>query len=796
MARDSAPAQAEIAFFTPPALCRFSAFPHLSLSFPMSLLSSSASPTDTESAALPVPVPSLRRSSLRDSKLRPILWCSGAMGIGLSLAPLVLKPAPAPSLDARAPLATIALDSEDTLVVTPATPPGALLRGRIRLVAGETDALGRAQASGQVARHLVESGTPVERGDAVVEISSGADRRAVPASEFQQNRAERSQIAAADAQNAVAQKISIAQTQLRAAQERVASAQSQVGVARDIVRRLQNGESVAPGEIPVPFRGSESAAPRASRRTRRRRVKSSENNPTQIAARQAEAARQAAQDSAKALETARTMLADAQNAARQADEKAQISAKSVVEVEARFDDKKATGADVEAARSAQKEAQSAVDAADKALIFAKSELGKREKNAASAQDYARSSTAQAAQALKGAHLETDSGDSTDRGGVENAASNPGNAAPAPARVTLDSAIQFAGAALDESRRASRNAERIHAEIESYQSVVTNSQTRVQAATQDLAQAQQKVMDSVPRPRFTTCYAPSSGIVTWISRLAREVSAGTPIFGIARHQRAAARFEDKSGMWRAVKPDAVLTAFVLNVPAAAGDSAGDGTTASASKLGLGHAIQLKMKEIQAPSAEGEAAKLSGVPVLSQGEGALPEGAQVLVSLPHPGQKATLSVPASALVQRGKITYVALLEPQSASEIQAQNRAAKPESATNSALSSTPRPSQTGTGEASSGETFRLRWVPVSTGRSDGLRLEITSGLQAGARVVSAPEDLEAMGFSPAPFAPAPQVRPTILDTQSGALAEVQASGAALEPDLSGASVLVRLTSSLG
>ncbi len=760
----------------------------------MSPVSSPDSPSGDQLAEAPLaeaPVtlsPGQTRVSFRDARLRPMLrpalCCAGALGVGLALAPLLLKPgaAPTPGDGSGGPQVEIALSSADTVLVTPAMPPGALLRGRIRLVAGETEALGRAPVGGLVARHLVESGARVQRGDAVVEISSGAGQRAVPASEFRQDRAEKGQIAASNAQGALAQRISIAQTQLRAAQERVARSQAQVGVARDVVRRLQNGQSVSPGEIPAPQNRASSAESRANRR-KKTGLDARQDRASQIAARQADAARQAAQESARALETARTMLADAQTLTRQAEQRKQSTTQAVADVEARFDDKKATGADVEAARAAQKEAQNAVEAAAKALVSAQTEIVRREKNAATAQNYAQSSAAQAAKTLKGAQGDVDSTPNSPDAPATEAGTKTG--APAP-RVTLESAIQFAGAALEESRRASRDAERIHSEIEAYQGQVTRSKTRIDAATQNLAAAQQQVMDSVPRPRFSASYAPSSGIVTWISRLAREVNQGTPVFGITRSQRAAARFEDKSGLWRAIKPGAILSAFVVDAPAPAdkpGPTVGPETVA---QLGAGHAMTLKMTEIQTPTLEDEAAKLTGTPILSQGSAAgLSEGAQILVSMPRPGQKPTLSVPASALVQRGKAMYVALLEPLSANELAAQNLAATP-AATPQSENKAPLKTEVNPPKPDAVEAFHLRWTPVETGRSDGLRLEITKGLQAGARVVSAPEDLEAMGFAPA-------ASPTVLDAKNPANPDSQASDLAQNvpvPD-----VLVRLSTEL-
>ncbi len=827
----------------------------------------------TDSAA---PLVGRSRLSFHDSRLRPILSCAGALGLGLTLAPLVLRPA-APVATGKGPLAEVVLARESTLVVTPTLPPGALLRGRLRLVAGATDAVGRAPVGGQVARQLVENGARVQRGDAIVEITSGAGRRAAPASESRQNSAEQSQIAAADAQTALSQKIATAQIRLRAAQERVTRAQAQTGAARDIVRRLQNGQSVSPEEIPAPFAAPapEIRPQTRSRRSRRNRTgsraESRPNRAVQIAARQAQAAREAAQESAQALTSARAMLFEAQNVAHQADEKAGRSAQAVVDVEAQFDAKKASGADVEAARIAQKDAQSAVNAADKALIFAKTELGKREKNAAAAQSYAQTSAAQAAKILASARLEPGQGaGANDRTGAQTApdsgenapeeaasgggaASNPAgenappsNATPgAPGRVTLDNAIRFASEALDESRRASREAERINSEIAGYQSQVTRSNSRIEAATQNLESAQQSVMSSVPRVRFTSALAPASGIVTWISRLAREVGAGDAVFGIAGSQRVAARFEDKSGLWRAIKPGAILTAFVVDAPApSAGSENGAAPTATSSpaaslspatssaplsaggdvtQLGAGHAVSLKMTEVGAPPSPDKPATLAGAIVPGAGGApvaqALTEGAQILVSVPRPQAKATLSVPASALLRRGAATYIAVLAPLTKAENEAQNqqqkstvapgvaapqnpnRAGEPGAASVATGTAQPGAKPSETEQNNANEAFHLRWVRVETGRSDGLRLEIVAGLRAGERVVSAPDDLEAMGFAPAADAvadTATDAAPTVFDTQNATTAPNRASQA---PDAKSgdrpdngadAEVLVRLT----
>ena len=660
--------------------------------------------------------------SFRNSRWRPAICCAGALVIGVSLAPLLLTPQSDLKVgesEVYTP-AEIVLPSESTLVVVPTLPPGALLRGQIRLVA---DVTGKAPVSGQVARHLVENGARVRRGDAVLEISSGGQTRSVLPSELRQNRAEQGQIAAADAQNALAAKVNAAQGRLRDAQERVSRSQAQIAVARDIVRRLQNGAVVSPAELPALFRGpGPQIEPFRPGQAKKRRVRRGSERGTsipssaraddrpsnvraesenRIALRQSQAAREAAREGARDLQTAQKTLAEAQSSVRDAEKKLQNATKNVADVETRFGAKKASGADVEAARSAQSEAQQALGSAGKAVVASKAEVSRREASAKSSQIYADSAGVQAAKALSAARLDLpgnvpDGEDSGSQKGADipeeatnsdSGERNSSNNDVSPARVTLDQAIRFAGAALDESRRASRDAERIHAQIEGYQNQVTSSRSRVESATQDLVSAQQKVLDSAPRPRFTASYAPADGVVMWISRLAREVGAGQAVFGVARGEKVVAHFEDNSGLWRTVKKDGTLPAFVVDASDAKlpGQPIPNSKTASGAKpsmpntsslampgdlaTGGGFPAQVKITAIETPSKSGAPAILTAEVRAAPGTGSVGTGsvapfragAGVLIPMPLPAQKATLSVPASALVKWGNQTYLAVLSP---------------------------------------------------------------------------------------------------------------------------------------
>ena len=689
---------------------------------PLPSPSPSAAPPLAATASAP------EKIAFKDSKWRPALACGGALAAGLLLTPFLIQPATPRGAGAEAPI--LILPQETTMIVSPSAAPGATLRGEIRLVA---DIAGRAPVAGQVARQLVSTGARVKRGDAVLQISSGEGRRVAPRAESQQNRAEQSQIAAADAQTALAQRVAIAETRLRAARERVERAQGQVGAARDLVRRLQNGEKVASGELPAPFRARESASNAIPAPRRERGRVREPNRAGEIALQQAQAAKDAAREGARDAGIAKQMLQNAQKSARDAADALKTATQNVADVEARFDEEKAGAADVEAARAAQKEAQVAIAAATRGQNSAKIEVAKREKNAESLQKYADQAAAEAKSAVGNAQL------FAEEAPAENAASSA-SAAPAaasPSRVSLEQAIQFAGAALEESRRASRDADKIHAEIESYQRAAKNSNSRIAEATQDLASAQQQVLDSTPRPRFTSAYAPESGVVTWISRLAREVGSGESVFGIARGARVNARFEDKSDLWRGLKTGAVVSALVTP------PSSQNGAVATPNSA----PIEVKVTAIEAPALEGEAAIVSGeVQPSGNPIGALPAptlsaGATIVASVARPGEKPTLSVPPSALVRRGGAVYIAVLTQQNGEN-------PSPPPTANSEAAKMPASEAATKTEAMEAPIFQLTWQKVETGRGDAMRQEIVRGLKAGSRVVASTVQLQEMGLIPA------------------------------------------------
>jgi hypothetical protein len=717
---------------------------------PMPLAPSSSTSPDSPSSSTGLRSGASNTNSVKNSLWRPVIACGGALGLGLVLASFTIKPVAKGSEGDALP--EIILPRETTMIVTTSMPPGQLLRGRIRLVA---DVVGKSPVGGAVARQLVEPGTHVKKGDRVMEISSGGSERPAPAAENLQEKAEQSQIAASDAQSALAQKINIAQSKLRAAQERVERAQSQVGAARDIVRRLQNGEGVASSEIPAPFRSGTTAP---VKRVRATKAPPKVDRAEEIALQQAEAAKDAASQGNNGLKLARQMLADAQKSSREAALNLENSTKKVAEVEARFDDKKASGADVEEARADQRDAKSVAAAAERAVASAKAEVAKREKAAASLQKYADKAAADAKDALKNARLFPQ--DDAEEEALE---------APAPSKsgaVGLDQAIKFAGAALEESRRATQEAERLHTEIAGYQRQVTNSNARIESTTENLAVAQQKVLDSVPRARFTSAYAPAEGVVTWVSRLAREVRSGDGIFGIARGGKIGAHFEDKGSLWRGIKPGTVLPAVAVAAksPTGAAPAAGSATAGTTP-------LEVVITQVQAPEGGQGAGTIEGevrTPGPATARPSLGEGTELMVSVAAPGGKPSLTVPVASLVPQEAAFYVAVLTP-------AAKTVSSPAADEKLPADATPSRSADAPKKVEDAE-FKLQWKLVRLGRSDGFRSEVVSGLKAGDRIVASPEYLQQRGFSPEPNA-----LPGVGETK-------------LPQEVSTVDVLVRLTAS--
>ena len=300
-------------------------------------------------------------------------------------------------------------------------------------------------------------------------------------------------------------------------------------------------------------------------------------------------------------------------------------------------------------------------------------------------------------------------------------------------------------------------------VDAYQAQAQKSNQRITSATQKLEQAQQqsqaRVVQAVPRVRFTAARAPASGTVVWIATLAREVGPGQSVFGMSSGQKYQARFEDRTGGWKNARVGQVVQALlappapvapvvkapsaddagsppkpmpVLVSPAAPALAAPAPIATPAPELDASNAAQqgatpvrVRLTRIAPPERAGDAAVLEGE-LVSQGAAAGPEY-RLLASLPNRTAPQILTVPDSALVQRDGAWMVAVIEP-------AHNDDAKdapqPEVTPVPARDEAARTPETET-------TATLSWRKVEVADSDGLSRRVTGGLKAGERIVTDP-----------------------------------------------------------
>ena len=515
-------------------------------------------PTPSPSSSS-VPLAKPIRSRAWPAFVRPVLSCGGALLLGGALVHLFSP--------ARASSSAVEEVTVPTLMVVPASQ---MMTARLaplapRTLRGEfhftTDATGRAPVTGAVARQLVGVGAHVEAGDRVLEVSSGAISRPAPVAEKKQYRVVREQVDVAKGQSALAGQLTGAQNQLVAAQERVARAQEHVASTRSLVKRLLAGE-----QIPATGEFAASSRPLKRIRKRRRRVRLSVPSSSTRAGQRAEAGVQSAEaavQSAKSgLSSAQSERNDARAAVASAQKKVDSSKAALEKAEADFKTEKTTAdvlqsarADADDAAGALKTAQARADTADQALASRQNKVDTAETLAASSRE----------EAKRAQTRQPDPAQTRQPDPVEDAPT-PTDEPPSDARfLSADQAATMVASALQESKSATRTADRMRALVENYQRQVKSTSNRSEKVTQELQVVQQEVLDTTPRPVFTTTRAPRSGTITWVSRLAREVSQGQAVFGISQGHSGFLRFEDKGTAWKALKVGQTLNAAPTPTP---------------------------------------------------------------------------------------------------------------------------------------------------------------------------------------------------------------------------------------
>ena len=674
-------------------------------------------------------VPPTKLEQLKASKWRPIAAFAGALLVGGILVPLLIQNDNSRAATTATANWELALPTSSTMMTALSAAPGKPIKGQISPVA---DITGKAPVGGAIARWVVSPGASVQAGQPVVQISSGAASAAPLPGESQQIQAENQQTAAADDQLALAQRLSATQQKLAAAQERVERAQENIGKTRALIAQMRAGGATPALPAPAP---------------RRKKANSSAKTDAKIAAaRGAVSDAQSTYDETKTqLSSARADLSASQKSLAPLQSKVDEAQANVKTIEGKFDGSLASASDVQAARSARdnakgtlKSASDRLQSAQKAIPTLEAKLATREGALESAKRAQRSAIANAPAAQ------------TDATEDAPAVSAP----PTDNAMSVEQAAKMVDDALDESRAATREADRLRKQIDSYQTQAQKSNQRIANATENLQNAQQnsqqRMVQSVPRVRFTAATAPASGVVVWIATLAREVGSGQSVFGMSSGKTYRARFEDRTDGWKNARVGQVVNALlappapIANVKAPSASDAGsppmpvlvspNGAPTAATpavaaprptpELDSSNAaaqgatpVKVRLTRIAPPESAGQPAILEGE--LVSGSSAAGPNYRLLAALPSVGAPNILAIPNSALVQRDGAWMVAVIEPGAAPQTEVTPVGTSAPTSTPDAIAGT------------------LAWRRVEVGESDGISRRISDGLKAGERIVTDP-----------------------------------------------------------
>ena len=483
-------------------------------------------------------VPPTKLEQFKASKWRPIAAFAGAVLIGGILTPLLLAPDNVGATTAAVSTWELSLPASSTMLTELSAAPGAAIRGKVSPVA---DISGKAPVGGAVARWVVEPGASVRAGQPVVQISSGAASAPALPGESRQIEAEKQQNAAAGEQIALAERLTSTQQKLQAAQGRVERAQANIAKTREVIADLRSGAVAQPDAAPP--------APRPRRAP-------AKNNAKAAATAGAVQSAQAEFDETRAqLKSARADLSAAQKALAPLQGRVDDAEANVRAIESKWDGSLASASDVQAARSTRDAAQSTLKSATAKLESAQKQIPTLETKLA-ARERALDDAKRASRAANAAAPAVEE---------EPATPEPAPRASNANAMSIEEASKLVQDALAESRAAAREADRLRALVDAYQTQAQKSNQRITNATENLQEAQRKsqqqMVQTVPRVRFTEARAPADGTVVWIATLAREVGPGQSVFGLSSGQKYQARFEDRSGGWKNARVGQVVSALV-------------------------------------------------------------------------------------------------------------------------------------------------------------------------------------------------------------------------------------------
>jgi biotin carboxyl carrier protein len=508
--------------------------------------------------------------------------------------------------------------SQTLVVPTGASAAPIVWQSRLLAVSGVT---GRAPIDGQITRVYVHEGQSVEVGDRVLRIASS--RQVMPEEPDQSSlllpadgshpsrRAERAQVQASQAKNALQVKMESAQQQLVAAQERVAQAKTRIVRTTEIVRKLQAGmtdeSSTRLGDDVANAANAETANEDS---TDSRPAK--DGAAQQAAMQKRAAALRETQDVERKASRAESRAAAAQKRAESQGEAARDLAQKARDLRAQrarelrqqqSDEENQPAADEPLARSSASASASdgtgnevtkatpkpaarpvrKVSVSQNTVEAAQSRAQSAASLASSASDKAQNLATDAARARAAANTSSERAsrlmsqlqlfgdDSTPSKSVVKHRKNKPRVRSVKRPGDLPSigqAARMVQAATEESAAAQSEARRLKAQVDSYSQQAQEtrhdldaSSNALEASQQTLQRSQQQTLDRTLIANLSVVRAPSSGTILWVAPVADDVSSGEPIIRMGRRGALQARFVDRSGLWRNLKPDMLLPARV-------------------------------------------------------------------------------------------------------------------------------------------------------------------------------------------------------------------------------------------
>lgn len=505
--------------------------------------------------------------------------------------------------------------SQTLVVPTGAGAAPIVWQSRLLAVRGVT---GRAPIDGQITRVYVHEGQSVEVGDRVLRIASSRqvmpeepDASPLPLPSHSSRRAERAQVQASQAKNALQVKMESAQQQLVAAQERVVQAKTRIVRTTEIVRKLQAGmtdeSSTRLGDDVANTANAETANEDS---TDSRPAK--DGAAQQAAMQKRAAALRETQDVERKASRAESRAAAAQKRAESQGEAARDLAQKARDLRAQrarelrqqqSDEENQPAADEPLARSSASASASdgtgnevtkatprptarpvrKVSVSQNTVEAAQSRAQSAASLASSASDKAQNLATDAARARAAANTSSERAsrlmsqlqlfgdDSTPSKSVVRHRKNKPRVRSAKRPGDLPSigqAARMVQAATEESAAAQSEARRLKAQVDTYSQQAQEtrhdldvSSSALEASQQTLQRSQQQTLDRTLIANLSVVRAPSSGTVLWVAPVADDVSSGEPIIRMGRRGALQARFVDRSGLWRNLKPDMLLPARI-------------------------------------------------------------------------------------------------------------------------------------------------------------------------------------------------------------------------------------------